>query len=423
MNKRTVLSYLAVISAFLLLLSCNDNETVGQEQQPIAGVDGQTGRLGLTNRQAALVMPLSDFSLALFREASSRSGGRSTLLSPLSAAFALGMIGEGATAETQQEIIDAMGIGNDGFRSVSDLLIRIAANSAIVDSTVSVAFANNVTVSDSFTPSVAYVKAVQEGYRASVFSMDFSQPGTLAHINAWCREQSRGLIPAIADELDPSTVMCILNVIYFKGLWQEPFDKAHSSGGGFYDGMKWKEILTMRRTAKAEYCKQKGLKALRLPLGSGHFSVTFLLPDAKDGLSQLVGLVSAEKLKSLAFESREVKMSLPVFSTEASSDLKPLLEAIGIRSIFDPLHSGLDGIADNATASLFVSQMKQNTRLGMDEQGTEGAAVTEAETGITSDREGQSAPAASFIADHPFIYTVSEQESGVIYFIGQFCGN
>ena len=423
MKKRTVLSCLAAISASLLLFSCNGNETVGQEQQPIGGVDGQTGRLGLTSRQAALVTPLGDFSLALFREAGSRSGGRSTLLSPLSAAFALGMIGEGATAETQQEIVDAMGTGSDGFGPVSDLLTRIAANSALVDSDVSVAFANNVTVSDRFTPSAAYVKAVQEGYQASVFTMDFSQPGTLEHINAWCREQSRGLIPAIADELGPSTVMCILNAIYFKGLWQEPFDKAHSSGGGFYDGREWKEILMMHRTAMAEYCEQKGYKALRLPLGSGRFSMTFLLPGAKDGLSQLVGQVSAEGLKSLAFESREVQMSLPVFATEATSDLKPLLEATGIRSIFDPLHSSLSGMADNAAASLFVSQMKQKTRLGVDEEGTEGAAVTAVETAITSIREGQPAPADSFIADHPFLYIVSEQESGVIYFIGQFCGN
>ena len=62
--------------------------------------------------------------------------------------------------------------------------------------------------------------------------------------------------------------------------------------------------------------------------------------------------------------------------------------------------------------------MKQFAKIKLDEEGTEAAAVTiiEATTGIHETKT------ASFHANRPFLYIISEQSTGAIFFIGQYTG-
>jgi hypothetical protein len=65
----------------------------------------------------------------------------------------------------------------------------------------------------------------------------------------------------------------------------------------------------------------------------------------------------------------------------------------------------------------FIDLMKQVSKIKVDEEGTEAAAVTiigNVATGMP--REAQ------FIANRPFLYIISEQSTGVIFFIGQYLG-
>jgi hypothetical protein len=59
--------------------------------------------------------------------------------------------------------------------------------------------------------------------------------------------------------------------------------------------------------------------------------------------------------------------------------------------------------------------MKQAAKIRVDEDGTEAAAVTVVETRKSLDE-------VTFNANHPFLYVISEQSTGAILFIGQYCG-
>ena len=59
--------------------------------------------------------------------------------------------------------------------------------------------------------------------------------------------------------------------------------------------------------------------------------------------------------------------------------------------------------------------MKQASKIRVDEEGTEAAAVTVVET-----RKGMNE--IVFEANRPFLYVISEQSTGSILFIGQYCG-
>ena len=66
--------------------------------------------------------------------------------------------------------------------------------------------------------------------------------------------------------------------------------------------------------------------------------------------------------------------------------------------------------------------MKQVAKIKLDEEGTEAAAVTV--TGMTNTSVGEEPelPYAVFHADRSFLYVISEQSTGAIFFIGKYTG-
>ena len=45
-------------------------------------------------------------------------------------------------------------------------------------------------------------------------------------INAWVKEATRGTIKKIVEKISPSTVLYLINSIYFKSDWLTPFEKS-----------------------------------------------------------------------------------------------------------------------------------------------------------------------------------------------------
>ena len=63
-------------------------------------------------------------------------------------------------------------------------------------------------------------------------------------------------------------------------------------------------------------------------------------------------------------------------------------------------------------------QMFQVAKIKLDEQGTEAAAVTV----IGMESTGMPPIPTPFYANRPFLYIISEQSTGTIFFIGQYSG-
>lgn len=63
--------------------------------------------------------------------------------------------------------------------------------------------------------------------------------------------------------------------------------------------------------------------------------------------------------------------------------------------------------------------MRQKAKIKVNEEGSEAAAVTEADMYLTSVGP-QEYPKATFHANRPFVYIISEASSGVILFVGKF---
>ena len=418
---KKVLSFMSL--AFVLALVACSNES---QEETVIEQPQQTGEfieIPLSAQQKAQVPVLNDFALNLTRQMAAEN--KSFVVSPLSTAFLLGMLDEGAEGETQAEIARTLGLGNASREEVNELMAALLGYTGTADGQVSVAYANNVTLNTKYNYQLSetFSNAMKTYYDASVVSADFSKPEALKTVNEWSREHSKGLIPSIIDELDESVVMCLLNAVYFKGAWTHPFDKSNTSGSPFKkgDGL-WTEIKMMNDKTTASYYEESGFQALNLPVGDGTYSMTLLLPAKGKTVAAMLSDMSANALQQLNFEEHEVDMTIPIFKTETSTNLIPLLSRMGIKRVFDKNDSQLTRMVTNVSNPLYVELMKQKTQLGINEEGTEGSAVTLAEVYEGSAGTGTERPTYTFYANRPFAYFISDKGSGAILFMGVFAG-
>ena len=171
--------------AGILMVGCSsDDDNVVESENTVSGTE-ETSVLGLTEEQQSMVAPLNDFSVRLFQQLNASAEDKSMVVSPLGTAFVLGMLNEGASGQTGNEIVAALGLTGNDKESVSQLFTQYISAIPAADGDVTVAFANNVSVNNRFSLKDTYQAAVERNYDASVFSLDFASPAATSAVNSW----------------------------------------------------------------------------------------------------------------------------------------------------------------------------------------------------------------------------------------------
>ena len=80
---------------------------------------------------------------------------------------------------------------------------------------------------------------------------------------------------------------------------------------------------------------------------------------------------------------------------------------------FDGNDADFSGIQDSSPRNLFVAVALQDAYVNVNESGTEAAAVTTTGLVLTS------GSTFDFIADHPFLFVIQDDESGMVLFLGR----
>ena len=271
-----------------------------------------------------------------------------------------------------------------------------------------------------FSPYDSYVDAVRDVYLADVERVDFvddGDSGGVNKINAWASENTNGRIPEVLkqSDVDSGTALVITNSIYFNGAWKTPFPEADTYEGNFW--MAPSEIVRtdfMHERAPFQHASLDGIKIIKMPYEGDRLSMLVILPNGV-GLDILDEAVSIEQIdrwrQSLLWGDVIVKM--PKFVMETSYNLPAYLKGLGMTDAFSSSLADLSGIAPAGQGgNLYVSNAYHNAYVGVNETGTEAAAVTVIMDSVVSE-------AARFTANSPFIFIIQDDESGAILFMGR----
>jgi serpin B len=181
------------------------------------------------------------------------------------------------------------------------------------------------------------------------------------------------------------------------------------------------QVPMMHQKEQFPYTENDLCQAVKLPYGNGAYTMTLLLPREGKQVSDVLNTLTAETWRSnyQYMGIANVDLKLPRFETKTDLNLIEIMSSLGMPNAF------IDGLAEFPNfcdAETYIELMKQVARIKLNETGTEAAAVTVIGMGESAFEEPPVIKDVVLHANRPFLYVISEQSTGTIFFIGQFMG-
>jgi serpin B len=386
--------------------------------EPLSNEDNERKDIALTRAEQTLVNSNNDFAFNLFRQVTSQ---KSEIVSPISITYALGMLNNGAAGETQAEINKVLGFGVTGADGINAFCQKMLTEATKLDKLTKVMIANTIYMNKDYELKPDFISKAKTFYDATPETRDFHDGKTLGVINKWGSDHTEGMIPEVltGDEFDPNAVSYLLNAIYFKGAWSEKFDKGNTKNELFHGYNGDTQVPMMHQEHEFNYTETDDCQALRLPYGNNAYSMTILLPKEGKTVSDVLPTLTAETwLQYQWMGNAIVDVKLPSFESESNINLTTIMSALGMPKAFTPAAE----FPDFCNVPTCIDLMKQVAKIKLNEEGTEAAAITVIGMKYTSVAPSEP-PHVKFLATRPFLYVISEQSTGAIFFIGQFMGD
>jgi serine protease inhibitor len=387
----------------------------------ITGVSAveRKGSVVLEHDQSAVASGNNQFAIDLYRALRSRPGN--VTISPASISNALALTYEGARGTTAEEMARTLHFPSDRAQmrqAFHDLLARINGDGTSRPYQLNAANSLWGQSGDSFLPD--YLRVASETYGADLKSVDFRGDAAPAcqTINSWVDSKTNHLITQLLspNDVNSNTSLVLVNTLYFKGTWQEPFLKAATSPADFHIAPgKTVSAPLMRQTHSHGYVETADEQVLELPYVGGDYAMLVVLPRSVDGLGRLEESLTPARIDTWVgnLAKRKVAVEIPKLKLTSKVELSKDLAGLGMPTAFTASadFSGIDGKRD-----LFISAVVHQAVVNVDEEGTEAAAAT----GVTMRSLAvKQEPIASFRADHPFLYLIRDIKTGNILFLGK----
>ena len=353
------------------------------------------------------------------------AGDENVMVSPYSIATALSMLYPGARGDTATEIAEVLRVSVDDatwhqVRNTIDQALAVTPLPMGEEDTrepFTIRPANSAWGQGGYSFLDGYLRTLAEHYGAGLRVVDYmgDPEGSRQIINAWVEEATEDRIEDLIPEgaITVDTRLSLVNAIWFKANWSEPFDPARTQVGAFtrLDGTEVETPL-MRADLQTGYAVSDSFEAVRLPY-AGDAAMVILLPNAGSP-ADLAGALQSADL-DIAWQQRSVDITLPPFEFESEVSLRPALQMLGMVAAFErPGGDGADFTGITQMRELFVTDAFHKTFIALDEEGTEAAAATAIVVGLTSAPEP-----ATFTADRPFLFWIEHGSTGEMLFLGQ----
>ena len=390
---------------FLVLASCKKNNDT-TPTQPV--------RINLTLNQAALISSENSYSFDLFNRVLSQAGDVNTIISPLSISYALSMTVNGAANGTRDSILKALEVSDTSMADLNKSYKDLTASLLSVDSKVTMYIANSVWTEKDFPVKAPFANTLTSYYDAQAKSFDITDPTVPTQVNTWISNNTNGLINNMISQLDPNTVMLLINAIYFKGMWKTKFDASATTSRTFTkpDGST-ESVPTMYQSETQKVYRGNGFYVAEIPYGQGNYVMDIILPD-DNNLSAVTSSLTDASLNAwtTSLTSGKVNLYLPKFKYGYNISLQNVLSLMGMGIAFTD-SADFSNISD---IPLLISKVLHQAYIQTDEEGTEAAAATVVE--IETNTAVSGGP-ITIDVNHQFIYLIREVTTNSIIFMGK----
>ena len=348
------------------------------------------------------------------------------MFSPMSIKMALALAANGASGETQTEILTALGVSNlDEFNALSKNLIARYSQTEILNLNI----ANSIWINKDETSqnfSNSFKNLATEFYNADVKPVDGSN--AVKEVNTWVSEKTNEKIPEIISDADFWAML--VNAIYFKGAWLDEFSVNATKPDQFNnaDGTKI-TVDFMNKTDWMPYAETASVQILELPYKNrlDKFSADgeYLETERYDDLDVSMYLIMADSdinveqelsaaINDEVLKNTYIRMAMPKFKIEYSTKLNDMLMNMGITTAFDS--TSADFTKMFGSGNMWFTDTIHKTYINVDEKGTEAAAVT----AIAMEGSAMPPEPIELKFNKPFYFAIRDNTSGETLFMGRY---
>jgi len=357
------------------------------------------------------------FALDLQRRLAQPDGN--LIYSPYSLTAALALAQSGARGSTEQQIASSLHFPAESELRSALARIRTSLTEAGKQKQVELVNASGLWAQQDYGFGSDFLQRAREAFDAEVQLVDFGSrfDATRGQINSWVGRQTRSKIgealpPGI---LSADTRLVFVNTLYFKGQWASCFQRNHTRKRSFQVSPSHSvRVPMMRQSQFARYAESEAAQVVELPYVGARLSMVVVLPRSVDGLGQLEQQLSWNQVTNWAATAqvRTVDLELPRFKLSSRLPLIQPMRGLGVTDAFDPVKADFTGMTPRRP--LWIYFLQQCAIVEVNEEGTVAAAATSGGGGCSS----QPRP-ATFHADHPFLFIIRDNHTGVILFLGR----
>lgn len=402
---------LPLLGFILLAASCNPF------QDSMGPVEANT-RL-MSKSESEMVQANVNFAVRFFKELE-KDGLENHFTGPFSIHQALSMAMNGNEGEVLQEYLDVLAYhglskaeANQAVKSLTEYLKK-------VDPKVKINIANGIWYREGFRVQAPFKNSMEAYYNANISPLNFDQTNAHQVINNWIASQTNNLIRDMLNSIPREAVMYLVNAIYFKGDWKYQFDPQKTKKESFFpdngasvqvEMMESKDKVTLRTAGNAK------VNYLEIPYSTGQYQMAII--QAQNGsLSSILPEITIENLAAWSENAQEtsVILKMPKFKMRYKEEnLRDKLENMGLVTPFSPNPNNFTKLFEGSLPPMLISRVIHEALIEVDEKGTEAAAATIVEIGLTSMPTGP----RIITLDKPFYFLIKEKSSGSILFMGK----
>ncbi|MBZ3884587.1 Serpin B6 [Sciurus carolinensis] len=351
---------------------------------------------------------------------------KNVFFSPISISSALAMVFMGAKGSTAVQMAQVLSLNKSSSSGGGDVHQGFQSLLTEVNKTGTqylLRTANRLFGEKSYDFLSSFKDSCHKFYQAEMEQLDFVNAAeeSRKHINTWVAKKTEDKIPELlsAGSLSANTNLVLVNAIYFKGNWDQQFDKKLTEERPFKvskNEEKPVQMMFKKSTFKMTYIGEIFTKILVLPYVSEELNMIIMLPDEHIDLKTVEKELTYEKYTEWTrpdkMDEEEVEVFLPQFKLEENYDLEEVLCSLGMTDAFEQARADFSGMSSQG--NLYLSKVVHKSFVEVNEEGTEAAAATGA---VLMMRCLRFTP--RFCADHPFLFFIQHSRTRGILFCGR----
>lgn len=289
------------------------------------------------------------------------NSNKNTIISGLSIKMALTLLLNAAEGESKNELETFLGKSR---QELNDEALKILAECGE-----DLKLANSCWIANPNKINKEYKEKIKKFLNAEISVENFKSTLTVDKINTWVNDNTNGLIPTVIslDNIEYATSV-LINTLYFKAQWENPFSESLTKSGIFYGKDKTSDIQMMKTTTKT-YFENEKIRGFNLYYENNPYEFIAVLPNEE-------GEFKIEELDLNNLTPKEgnykVNVNFPRLDIQFGCELEDVIKLLGINAPFVKANDFLSMLS----IPQVISKIIHKTKFKLDEKGTEAAAAT-----------------------------------------------